>query len=62
LRVLMEGRPMDARTTDDRDEQGEIVGVLRRVADMLPTPDQLVLRDDTVKMTQALSRRSVDFF
>jgi hypothetical protein len=35
---------MIARTADDSDDEGEIVGKLRRVADMLPTPDQLVLR------------------
>lgn len=53
---------MDATTADDSDDQGDIVGKLRRVAVMLPTPDQLVLRDETVKVTLALSRRSVDFF
>ncbi len=53
---------MNARTAEDTDDQGEIVGDLRRVADMLPPPDQLVLREDTVKVTLALSRRSVEFF
>ncbi len=53
---------MNTRTADGSDDQGEIVGELRRVADMLPTPGQLVLRDDTVKVTLALSRRSVEFF
>lgn len=40
---------------------GEI-GRVRVVDDFLPPPDQLVLREDTVKVTLALSRRSVDFF
>ena len=53
---------MSERTAAYADDQGEIVGDLRRVADMLPPPDQLVLRDDTVKVTLALSRRSVAFF
>lgn len=53
---------MSTKTDDYTDDQGEIVGDLRRVADMLPPPDQLVPRDDTVKVTLALSRRSVAFF
>jgi predicted DNA binding CopG/RHH family protein len=53
---------MKARTADYTDDQGEIIGDLHRVADTLPPPDQLVLRDDTVKLTLALSRRSVEFF
>ncbi len=32
------------------------------VADFLPPPDQLVLKEDTQKVTLALSRRSLDFF
>jgi hypothetical protein len=51
---------MKARTADDTDDQGEIVGDLHRITDTLPTPDQLVPRDDTVKVTLALSRRSVE--
>ena len=35
---------MKARTTDDNDDQGEIVGELRRTTDMLPPPDQFVPR------------------
>jgi hypothetical protein len=40
---------------------GEI-GRVRVVEDFLPPPEALVLREDTVKVTLALSRRSVDFF
>lgn len=40
---------------------GEI-GDLRVIDDFLPPPAELVLREDTVKVTLALSRRSVDFF
>ncbi len=32
------------------------------VPDFLPSPDQLVLGEDGVKVTISLSRRSVDFF
>jgi predicted DNA binding CopG/RHH family protein len=32
------------------------------VADFLPSPEELVYRDDTVKVTIALSRASVEFF
>ena len=41
--------------------EGEI-GDLRIVEDFLPAPDQLVLREDNVKVTLTLSRRSVAFF
>jgi uncharacterized DUF497 family protein len=40
---------------------GEI-GSVRVVADFLPAPDALVPREDNVKVTLALSRRSVAFF
>ena len=40
---------------------GEI-GKVRIIKDVLPSPDQLVLRDDNVKVTLSLSRRSLDFF
>ena len=34
----------------------------RVVADFLPSPDQLAFKDDEVKVTLTLSRRSVEFF
>lgn len=40
---------------------GEI-GRVRVIEDFLPSPDDLVARDDNVKVTLQLSRRSVDFF
>jgi len=40
----------------------EPLGELEVVGDFLPTPDKLVLRDDGVKITISLSKRSVDFF
>jgi len=40
---------------------GEI-GRLRIVEDFLPAPDELVPREDNVKVTLSLSRTSVEFF
>ena len=40
----------------------EPLGRVKVVADFLPSPDQLVLNDDGVKVTISLSKRSVDFF
>lgn len=40
----------------------EPIGKVRVVRDFLPPPDQLVFREDAVKVTLALSRRSVEFF
>jgi hypothetical protein len=37
-------------------------GRLEVVEDFLPPPDQLVLKDDRVKITLSLSRKSIDFF
>ena len=41
--------------------EGEI-GRVRVVEDFLPAPDALVAREENVKVTIELSRRSVDFF
>lgn len=40
----------------------EPIGKLRIVPDFLPSPEELVLRDDGVKVTISLSKRSVAFF
>ena len=40
---------------------GEI-GRVKVVKDFLPSPDALVPRDENVKVTLQLSRRSVDYF
>ncbi|MBJ7309403.1 hypothetical protein ACFOLJ_08965 [Rugamonas sp. CCM 8940] len=34
----------------------------RVIADFLPPPDQLIFREETVKITLTLSKKSVDFF
>jgi len=46
----------------NRRYRDELLGRLEIVKDFLPPPDQLVLRDDGVKITISLSKRSVDFF
>jgi len=40
----------------------EPLGKLRIIPDFLPPPEDLVFRDEGVKVTIALSKRSVDFF
>ena len=40
----------------------EPMGKLRVVPDFLPSPQDLVMRDDGVKVTISLSKRSVAFF
>ena len=40
----------------------EPLGRLEVIDDFLPPPDQLVLKEDGVKVTISLSKRSVDFF
>ncbi len=40
----------------------EPIGEVRVVRDFLPPPDQLVFREEPIKVTLALSRRSVEFF
>ncbi|HSN71607.1 MAG TPA: hypothetical protein VLT59_08850 [Steroidobacteraceae bacterium] len=40
----------------------EPLGRLEVIEDFLPPPDQLVLKEDGVKVTISLSRKSVDFF
>jgi hypothetical protein len=40
----------------------ELIGELKIIPDFLPSPDQLVLKDDTVKVTISLTKKSLDFF
>jgi len=41
---------------------GEAIKSSRRVKDILPPPDKLVKKEETVKVTISLSKRSVNFF
>ena len=38
------------------------IGNVRVIKDFLPTPKELALKDETVKVTISLSKTSVDFF
>ena len=40
----------------------EPIGEIKMISDFLPPPDQLVLKEETVKVTLALTKESVDFF
>ena len=40
----------------------EAIGPVRVVPDFLPAPEELVFQEDTVKVTIALSKESVEFF
>jgi predicted DNA binding CopG/RHH family protein len=40
----------------------EPIGKIKIVADFLPTPEEQAFREEGVKVTLALSKRSVDFF
>jgi predicted DNA binding CopG/RHH family protein len=41
--------------------RGEM-GAVKIIKDFLPAPSELVLKDDNVKVTLSLSRRSIEFF
>lgn len=38
------------------------MGKVKVVSDFLPSPEELALKDETVKVTIALSKTSVDYF
>jgi predicted DNA binding CopG/RHH family protein len=40
----------------------EPMGKVKVVSDFLPSPEELALKDETVKVTLALSKSSVEFF
>ncbi len=40
----------------------EPIGKVKAVSDFLPSPEELVLKDETVKVTISLSKASVEFF
>jgi predicted DNA binding CopG/RHH family protein len=42
--------------------EDEPVGNVTRVLDFLPPPSQLVPKEETVKVTLILSKKSIDFF
>jgi len=40
----------------------EPIGKVKVISDFLPSPEELALKDETVKVTIALSKASVNFF
>lgn len=40
----------------------ESLGKIKIVPDFLPSPDELVMKEETVKVTLSLSKASVDYF
>ena len=38
------------------------IGRVKIIKDFLPAPDELAVKDDTIKVTISLKRSSVDFF
>ncbi len=40
----------------------EPMGEIRLIKDFLPSPEELALKDETVKITISLSKTSIDFF
>lgn len=40
----------------------EPIGKIRIIPNFLPSPDKLVLKEETVKVTLLLTKNSVDFF
>lgn len=40
----------------------EPLGNLRVVSDFLPSPEELAFREESVKITISLSKKSIDFF
>ena len=40
----------------------EPMGKVKVISDFLPSPEELALKNETIKVTIALSKTSVDFF
>lgn len=40
----------------------EPIGKIKIVADFLPSPEELALKEETVKITISLTKESIDFF
>jgi predicted DNA binding CopG/RHH family protein len=53
-----EGKSMKTKTKYTEEPMGD----LRVVRDFLPPPDQLVLKEDNVKVTISLKKSSITFF
>ena len=47
---------------EDNEYTDEPLGDIRVIDDFLPPPEELVFKEDNVKITLGLSRRSIEFF
>ncbi len=45
-----------------RKYKNEQIGKLKVIQDFLPPPEQLVLKDETIKITLSLTKSSIDYF
>ena len=59
-----DGRDMKKKNgySDAPTDVAEAIKGAKVIDDFLPPPHELVLRDDTVKVTISLTKKSVDFF
>ena len=53
---------MTTQTKEKVDYTDEPLGEVRIVDDFLPSPENLAFKEDNVKITITLSKKSVDFF
>jgi predicted DNA binding CopG/RHH family protein len=60
--VLVIGEKDETYMKIKNDYTDEPIGEIKVIEDFLPSPDELVFREDNIKVTLGLSKRSVDFF
>jgi hypothetical protein len=58
----MGGKFMATQTKNKIKYTDEPLGEVRIIDDFLPSPEQLVFKEDNVKVTITLSKASIDFF
>lgn len=56
------GKSMKSKTRKRMKYTGEPMNQVEVIADFLPSPEQLAFKEETVKITIALSKSSLDFF
>jgi len=52
----------DNHYEDAPEDIRQALGTAKRIEDFLPPPEQLILKEETRKVTIVLSQRSVEFF
>lgn len=50
------------KKTKNNDYTDEPLGTIQIIDDFLPSPEKLVFKEDNIKVTLGLSKRSVEFF